>query len=140
MKENEIATIKNYEITIANCKETFRKIKIVESAIKAIRSKCEQIARDNEIDGLYWRDGATKTKFKNANSVFGFFSQILSADEFINAVDVNKTKLKSLYVAKMQSVEPSRSKADIEREFNKTIVDVGLVEIVQNKPTLVLED
>lgn len=136
---NEIATIGKYEITEANACETFRKIKIAKSVLEQMEKRVHEIATENDIAGLTWKDGARRAKFKNANSVFGFFSQIISADEFIDAVDVNKTKLQNLYVAKMQSVEPSRSKAEIEREFNKTINEVGLVEYVQNKPTLILE-
>ena len=136
----EISKFDCYDITPANACDTFKKIKTLRAILDSMEAKIKTLAEQQEIKGLRWSNGATRLIFKNANATYGFFSQIIGAEDFITCVDVNKSKLQNLYVQKLQSVEPSRSRADIEREFNRTIIECGLVEQVQNKPTLKIEN
>ena len=137
---NELANVDQYDITPANAVEMFRKIKVVRSTLDAMEQKIKALAESEEIAGFKWVEGAKRSKLRDAQTIFGFYAQLISADEFIDVVDVSKTKLQKLYVDKMQRLEPSRSKAEIEREFNRTLLDSGLMEYVQNKPTLTLAD
>lgn len=137
---NELANLDQYDITSANAVEMFRKIKVVRSTLDAMESKIKALAESEEIQGFKWVEGAKRSKLRDAQTIYGFYAQLFTADEFIDVVDVSKTKLQKLYVDKMQRLEPSRSKAEIEREFNRTLIDSGLVEFTQNKPTLTLAD
>lgn len=133
-------TAESFEITPANAADTFRKIKVLQGVLDAWTAKIKALASAQDVPGLKWVDGAKRAKLADAQKVFEFFAQIISAEKFLGAVKVEKGKLEKLYVETLKAMEPERPKAEISREFNAMLNDGGLVEYAQNAPTLALED
>lgn len=133
-------TAESFEITPENAADTFRKIKVLQGVLDAMTAKIKALASAQDVPGLKWVDGAKRAKLADAQKVFEFFAQIISAEKFLGAVKVEKGKLEKLYVETLKAMEPERPKAEISRDFNAMLNDGGLVEYAQNAPTLALED
>ena len=133
-------TAESFEITPENAADTFRKIKVLQGVLDAMTAKIKALAFVQDVPGLKWVDGAKRAKLADAQKVFEFFAQIISAEKFLGAVKVEKGKLEKLYVETVKAMEPEKTKAEISREFNAMLNDGGLVEYEQNAPTLALED
>lgn len=138
--ETVAKTAESFEITPANAADTFRKVKVLQGILDSMTAKIKALASAQDVPGLKWVEGATRAKFADAQKVFEFFAQIISAEKFLGAVKVERGKLEKLYVETVKAMEPERPKAEISREFNAMLNDGGLVEYAQNAPTLVLED
>ena len=133
-------TAESLEITPENAADTFRKIKVLQGVLDAMTAKIKALASAQDVPGLKWVDDAKRAKLADAQKVFEFFAQIISAEKFLGAVKVEKGKLEKLYVETLKAMEPERPKAEISREFNAMLNDGGLVEYAQNAPTLALKD